>query len=190
MLTQKQIEKINTISSLRRISKNEGISIPFSLYNFLVTGKYKTTIDFDVYLSTKGFNLQRPYVWTVQQQEEFIWSCLFGRSIPPVVFIQHEYSTYLVNDGKQRLLTLKRFMQNEFPIHYEDTEIYWTDLDNDAQYQISARVNLLCTVYYSYDDDPITDDEKITIFNFYNFTGTPQEEAHRKRLINSLSLSK
>lgn len=34
MLTQKQIEKINTISSLRRISKNEGISIPFSLYNF------------------------------------------------------------------------------------------------------------------------------------------------------------
>lgn len=81
-------------------------------------------------------------------------------------------------------------MQNEFPIHYEGTEIYWNDLDNDAQYQVSVGVNLSYTVYYSYDDDFITDDEKITIFNFYNFTGTPQEEAHRKKLINSLPLNK
>ena len=190
MITQKQIEKINSVNSLRRISKNEGLSLAFSLYDFLVDGKYKTTIDFNVYLPTKGFNLQRPYVWTAQQQEEFIWSCLFGRSIPPIVFIQHEYNTYLVIDGKQRLLTLKRFMQNYFPIQYEGTEVYWKDLDSDAQHQISVRTRLTYTVYYSYDDDFITDDEKIIIFNFYNFAGTPQEETHRKMLTNSLQFNK
>lgn len=32
-------------------------------------------------------------------------------------------------------------------------------------------------------DDPVTDDEMIIIFNFYNFTGTPQEESHRNKLL-------
>lgn len=186
MITQKQIEEINSINSLRRIHKNEGLSFAYSLYDFLVSEKYETSVDFGVFLPSKGFNLQRPYVWTIHQQEEFIWSCLFGRTIPPIVFIQHEYKNYLVIDGKQRLLTLKRFMQNMFPIHYKGSEVYWSDLDSNAHYQISTRVRLTYTTYYSYDDQPITDDEKIIIFNFHNFTGTPQEEAHREKLMNSL----
>ena len=36
--------------------------------------------------------------------------------------------------------------------------------------------------YYSYPDNRITDDEKIQIFNFYNFTGTPQAEEHKIKL--------
>ena len=79
MITQKQIEEINSINSLRRIHKNEGLSFAYSLYDFLVSEKYETSVDFEVFLPSKGFNLQRPYVWTIHQQEEFIWSCLFGR---------------------------------------------------------------------------------------------------------------
>ncbi len=199
-ITFKQLQRTNNLTSLRRIRKNEGLSFSYSLYDILIT-QQNNIVDFDVYLSTKGFNLQRPYVWTPQQQEEFIWSVIYERSIPPVVLITHETAQkkspssnfnmliHYVVDGKQRLFTLKRFMQNEFPIHYNNNEVYWDDLDELCKYRIS-HVNIKYTEYQSYHDDPITDDEKIIIFNYYNFTGTPQEEKHRERLISALNLTK
>ena len=42
----------------------------------------------------------------------------------------------------------------------------------------------VATVYYSYDDNPITDDMKIILFNYYNFSGTPQTEEHKNMLKN------
>jgi len=186
MLTLNEVKKINGINSLMRISKNKGLSLN-SFYSLLVSSKYREIVDFDVYLPTKGFNLQRPYVWTIQQQEEFIWSCLLGRSIPDIVFIQHEWKLYQVIDGKQRLMTLKRYMTNEFPIHHNGYEYFYRDLDNSLQYMLD-NAPIRYTSYYSYDDDPITDNEKIIIFNFYNFAGTPQDESHRKKLLNSLTV--
>jgi hypothetical protein len=38
------------------------------------------------------------------------------------------------------------------------------------------------TVYYSYFMAPVTDDMKIKLFNFYNFSGTPQTEEHKEKL--------
>lgn len=181
----KDINSINSINSLRKISKNEGLSLN-SFYSLLVSCRYGETVDFDVFLPTKGFNLQRPYVWTIQQQEEFIWSCLLGRSIPPIVFIQHEWKLYQVIDGKQRLITLQRFMLNEFPIHFNGVEYFYNYLEPRAKYIID-NAPIRYTSYYSYEDEPITDDEKIVIFNFYNFAGTPQEESHRIKLMNALN---
>lgn len=157
-----------------------------SYYHLLVTHKYGDSVDFDVFLPTKGFNLQRPYVWTIQQQEEFIWSCLLVRSIPPIVLIIHEWKLYQVIDGKQRLMTLQRFMMNEFPIHLNGGEFFYKDLEFALQHSIN-QVPMVYTTYYSYEDEPITDDEKIIIFNFYNFAGTPQEESHRIKLNNALN---
>lgn len=185
MITLKEIENTNSIKTLKRIHKNEGLSFGYRIYDFLISEK----LDFEVYLPSKGFNLQRPYVWNEFQQDEFIWSVLLSRSIPPFVFIQHEFDKYLIIDGKQRLITLKRFMLNEFPIHYQGEKIYWNDLDKDAKSQINLWNKFTCNTYYSYDDDPITDDEKIIIFNFYNFAGTPQDESHREKLLNSLTVS-
>lgn len=195
MVTLKELEKTSGVDSLRRIHKNENLSFAYPLYDFLISGKYDNEVDFDVYLESKGFNLQRPYVWTIQQQEEFIWSMLYGRYIPPVTFIRHEIdngtrlgkSIYKVIDGKQRLMTIKRFMMNEFPIHFRGKEIFWNDLDTSAKFQLSMRNRFSYTEYHSYYDDPVTDDEMIVIFNFYNFTGTPQEETHRNKLINALN---
>lgn len=195
MVTLVEIEKTNTVNALRRISKNENLSFAYPLYDFLVSGKYDNEVDFDVYMETKGFNLQRPYVWTIQQQEEFIWSMLYGRYIPPVTFVRHEIdngtrlgkSIYKVIDGKQRLMTVKRFMMNEFPIHFKGKEIFWDDLDTNAKFQLSMRNRFSYTEYHSYYDDPVTDDEMIIIFNYYNFAGTPQEESHRNKLLNALN---
>ena len=38
-------------------------------------------IDFDVYLPSRGRNLQRDYVWTTDQKRELIWSVLMKRHI-------------------------------------------------------------------------------------------------------------
>lgn len=195
MVTLVEIEKTNTVNALRRISKNENLSFAYPLYDFLISGKYGNDVDFDVYLESKGFNLQRPYVWTLQQQEELIWSMLYGRYIPPVTFVRHEIdngsrlgkSIYKVIDGKQRLMTVKRFMMNEFPIHYNGTEVFWDDLDNNAKFQLSMRNRFSYTEYHSYYDDPVSDDEMIIIFNYYNFAGTPQEESHRNKLLKALN---
>jgi len=195
MTTYKELIKYNDISTLRRIAMNKNLGFSYSLFDFLISGKYNSEVDFDVYLTSKGFNLQRPYVWTPQQQEEFIWSLIYERYIPPVTFVLHEvddcsrlgHQIYKVIDGKQRLMTIKRFMLNEFPIHFEGTPVYWDDLDNIARSHISNIPCFSYNVYYSYEDLPVTDDELITIFNFYNFAGTPQEEKHREKLINALN---
>lgn len=195
MITLKDIEKTNDVNSLRRISKQDGLSFGFPLYKLLVENTYNIEVDFDVYLKTKGFNLQRPYVWTEHQQEEFIWSMLYGRYIPPVTFVCCDIDDgsklgkqiYKVIDGKQRLMTIKRYMTNKFPIYLDGQKVYWDDLDDSAKYQINNRCKLMYSIYHSYEDSPITDNELIIIFNFYNFTGTPQEENHKNKLLKALN---
>lgn len=84
-------------------------------------------------------------------------------------------------------MTLQRFMKNEFPIHFNGIEYFYKDLEPRVKYSIdNAPIRYIS--YYSYDDEPITDDEKIIIFNFYNFTGTPQEESHKNKLLNALKI--
>lgn len=186
MKTLKELQNTSAIASLRKISHSQGyIDIGHSL-DKLLFGGYGITFDFDVYLPKYGFNLQRPYVWNEHQQEELIWSMIYERPIPNVVIIAHEWKRYEVIDGKQRLMTIKWYINNEFPIHLNDEEIYFRDLDKNAQYNITSRMSPDVMFYYSYDDDPITDDEKIIIFNFFNFGGTPQEDAHREKLQNAL----
>lgn len=175
---------------LRDIHRGEDLCIPFDLYNFLVNNQYKYTFDFDIFLPTKGFNLQRPYIWNDLQKEELIWSCIYGRDISKFIFIKHESDTLQIIDGKQRLLTLKYFMENKFPIHFKGRDIYWRDLDQDAKYHISNRVSIRYNVYYSYDDQPITDDEKILIFSMFNFSGTLQDKKHRLRLLKAIGEAK
>ena len=36
----------------------------------IIDGKYNIVLDFDVYLPTKGKNLQRPLVWTLFQKQQ------------------------------------------------------------------------------------------------------------------------
>lgn len=44
-------------------------------------------IDFDVFLPTKGMNLQRDFVWNILQKRELIWSILMKRHIPRMAMI-------------------------------------------------------------------------------------------------------
>lgn len=182
--TLKELQNKGGIVNLCKIRKTSNdTTIVMYLENDFVDNSYGHVWDFDIFLPKYGINLQRPYVWTLFQQQELIWSCILGRAIPPVVVIVHEHKCYEVIDGKQRILTLKRFLNNEFPIIIDGEEYFYKDLDKDIKYQISARNSLIGQIYWSYDDEPITDDQKIALFNFYNFAGTPQDEEHRDKLL-------
>lgn len=158
---------------------------PFDrLYDRVSNDRY--IFDWDVYLPTKGINLQRPFVWTLFQKQQFILSLMKGAPIPKVAVIRHEdvdkKITWQVIDGKQRLSTFHQFIGGEFPIIHNDVEYYFNDLDEMFQYRLNVY-NFYGDVAFSYYDKPISDEDKIIWFNQINFAGTPQDDEHMKKLL-------
>jgi len=158
---------------------------PFDrLYDRVSDDRY--IFDWDVYLPTKGINLQRPFVWSQFQKQQFIISLMKGAPIPKVAVIRHEDKnkniTWQVIDGKQRLSTYLQFIGGEFPIIHNDVEYYFNDLDDMFQYRINTY-NFYGDVAFSYYDKSISDEDKIIWFNQINFAGTPQDDEHMKKLL-------
>ena len=195
MVTLAEIKGLSNIHNIpKTIHCNEGICLdPFLSDN--LSDKPKTaTYDFDVYLNDYQVNLQRPFVWNLIQQQEFILSILLDKPIPPVVIVDIDPSRgegglrkILVIDGKQRLMTIKRFLNNEFAVMINDEPVYFKSFDDDAHWFFIRQIQYLtATTYYASDDKRdsfyMSDDMKIILFNFYNFAGTQQEESHKNML--------
>lgn len=137
--------------------------------------------DFDVFLESKGFNLQRNFCWTLNQKRKLIETFLLKRSMPPIVFNQrNEPNTdedYIeIIDGKQRLSSVIDFMNDKFTIILESNEWFYSELPLDYQRLI---LKYPIDVLYAFD---LTDDQKIQWFTLVNFTGTLQDEKHLEKL--------
>lgn len=193
-MTLKEIQAINNIHRIPKwVHINKGVILDYRLMEALKGDSDKRVrdyiYDFNVYLKKYKMNLQRPYVWKHHQQNEFILSILLEKPIEPVVVVQHnsdrqrtETINYII-DGKQRLMTIQKFLRNEFPIIIGGKEVYFKDFDEGLYYFFKSRVNnLTAIIYYSYRDTQIDDDMKIILFNYYNFAGTPQTESHKNKL--------
>jgi uncharacterized protein with ParB-like and HNH nuclease domain len=134
-------------------------------------------IDWDVYLPTKGKNLQRDFVWTLNQKREIIWSILIKRNIPRMAIINTIDQVYQIIDGKQRLSSIFDFTDNKFTLMIEGEEYLFNHLPIDYQ-------NIILGYAFPYyivneeSNDPITDEDKINWFKFINFAGTPQDKEH------------
>lgn len=156
--------------------------------------------DFDVFLHKYGINLQRPYVWEHYQQNEFILSLLLEKPIDSIVIVEHDFGggkgvldkgncVRYVIDGKQRLLTIQKFLHNEFSVNINGKEAFYKDFDAKLKIYFKSVVrSMTAIVYYSYWDEEVTDDMKIILFNYYNFAGTPQTDEHKNRLQSLLNL--
>lgn len=151
---------------------------------------YGDEIDFDVYLPTKGKNLQRDFCWTLLQKQQLIVSVLKGIELPSISVIVYKEETglskitYKIIDGKQRLSTLISFYKNEFPITHDGNHYYYNDLSTAAKYEIST-LSLRNDRIYMYKNQPethLSDDTIIKWFEMINFSGTPQDEEHLKNL--------
>lgn len=148
----------------------------------------KNNIDWDVYLPSKGINLQRSFVWDLNQKRELIWSVLIGRHIPHMAFINiiigndNKYiDVYQIIDGKQRFSTIIDFTEDKFTILIEGREYLFSELPLDYQRGIDNfyfRYYLLNENF----EDRITDEQKIRWFKFINFAGTPQDIEHMNKL--------
>ena len=147
----------------------------------------KNNIDWNVYLETRGMNLQRDYCWTLTQKRELINSVLIGRHIPHCAIINtisksnDKEDLFLIIDGKQRLSTLFDFVDDKFTLIIDEKEYLFSELPSDYQ----SAINCYYFRYYVVNeewDNRITDEQKITWFKFINYAGTPQDIEHLQRL--------
>lgn len=143
-------------------------------------------LDFDVWLPTRGMNLQRGLVWTLLQKQQFILSVLREHELPTFAKVRHMFADQTeinqVLDGKQRLNTMFQFIDGEFSIEFGGESYVFDDLDQRLRNCILNPRGFKWDVHYSYWDDPISDETKIEIFERINFLGTPQEIEHLNRL--------
>lgn len=58
--------------------------------------------------------IQRGFVWKKDRQSEFIKSVILEKPIPPIYVTRDEDGNYSAIDGKQRCMTLIRYMNDEF----------------------------------------------------------------------------
>jgi hypothetical protein len=171
--------------------------LPFNVSKNLYMGSLrnfahrKHEFDFNVFLPTKGKNLQRGLVWTLFQKQELIMSVLKGVSIPNPSVIQYKGKdkepVIKVVDGKQRLDALFGFVNNEFPINLLGKDYYYDELPEYKNPSESIRYKIDSfpvhfDLAYEYYDDLISDDDKIAWFERINFFGTAQDKAHLQNL--------
>lgn len=182
---------ILTLQEIRKTLKKpiqKGTSMDY--IKSLSNGDYGSIIDYDVFLPSIGKNLQRPFCWTLEQKQELIISLLKGIKLPSIAVVIHKdgngvfgEQTIQVIDGKQRLSTIISYFRGEFPIIWEGFEYKISDLDGWGYREI-AHYNFISDRMYSYDDDPVTDEDKINWFKMINWAGTPQDKEHMNSLIN------
>jgi hypothetical protein len=171
------------------------------IHHFLETEIGEQT-DFDVFLVKYGRNLQRDYCWELFQQQELIMSIIMNRHIPPITVVKYSMPylkevimirglsdeeiykpRYQIIDGKQRLLTHKKFIENEFSIEGSDGEkYYFKDLPENYKNHIQGYAYSCCEFIYKYYGDA-TDDDLVDLFKWCNFAGTLQEKDYMERFV-------
>lgn len=178
---------MKTIKELRTVLKFHPQEINSSIKYFAEN----CNIDFNVYLPTKGRNLQRDYVWTIEQKRELIWSVLMNRHIPRMAMLnivsakEDIKGIYQVIDGKQRLSAMIDFYKGEYDLIIDDKRFFFNDLPEDYKRVIAGFM----FPYYVVNEDygnKFTDEDKISWFRYINFAGTPQDAEHLKKLLNEV----
>lgn len=146
-------------------------------------------IDMEVYLPTKGRNLQREFVWTHLQCQELIMSILIGRNVPPIRYVSlinpekgMDNDFIQIIDGKQRLSAIWHFINDEFSIEIDGYLFRYSSLPSDFRNAIDRFHITGQAMYQEFNKNdqiiPITDEDKIKWFKFLNFSGTPVELHH------------
>lgn len=130
-----------------------------------------------------GAEYQRDYVWGHDEQQAFLLVLISGFPIGSVALAKApDWDTsdgpYIeVVDGKQRLTTLKMFINNEIPIVINGEEIYWFEFTRAEQLSF-GRPTLSAVIL-----DDATARDRLAYFVAVNFIGVPQSEVHRQKVL-------
>lgn len=132
-------EAILSIPPERRVLRTE--QYDFSVATLvLMMGKKEVSIP----------EFQRRYVWNDRQASRLVESLIIQCPIPVIYLNQERDESFSVIDGNQRLNSLRRYLDDEFPLagltsYPELAGLKYSQLDKRFQRHISNRV-LRCTV--------------------------------------------
>jgi hypothetical protein len=164
-------------------------NVTFPSVRMFLSSEYNYKIDYDIYLETYGINLQRDFVWSEFQKQQFVLSILKGINIPQVAAVIYspddKTDVYMIVDGKQRFSALFDFVANKFPIPCENELFYFDELPTDVK-NFLLRFEFQGQAAYSYPDKKISDAGLIQWFRLLNFAGTEQEKEHIELLKSKL----
>lgn len=98
---------------------------------------YNWSLDYILQLLNRNIinlspDFQRNFVWDHKQQSQLIESILLGIPIPTFYLAKTE-KRFNVVDGLQRLTTIKRFMNNEFPLRHLEYLKKGSATENDLE---------------------------------------------------------
>lgn len=110
---------------------------------------------------------QREYSWNLSRQRKFIRTVLKGYPIPNIL-MSEENSDLYIEDGRQRIETLTRFMQNMFDIDspISGDKIMYSDLTDNQRKEFN-NTPIQITEFSG-----ATPEERIEIFDFWQ-NGAP-----------------
>lgn len=127
---------------------------------------------------------QRPYVWKKKQQQEFLRTCISGFPIGTIAIAKHENwlsrdTPWLeVVDGKQRLMTLEKFITGQIPITLNGIDLWWGRLTRSEQLAFGRPYLPLITMVNA------TKEQILDYFIAVNFTGVPQSNKHKALVLS------
>lgn len=133
-------------------------------------------LDFDA-------DYQRDYVWGYDEQQAFLQGVVSGFPLGYVALARApDWSSrdgaYIeVVDGKQRLTTLWLFISNKISMELAGGPVIWQDLTRREQLAFAAPT-LTAVVL-----DDATPQDRLAYFIAVNFTGIPQSEEHKRRVL-------
>lgn len=113
------------------ITKEEDISTKYTNSQLRIV---RTNLDYSIdYLKSSIGNsidldpqYQRRSRWDIKKRSLLIESLLLNIPIPPIFLFEIEYGQYEVVDGRQRLETLKDYLDNLYPLR---NLVYWKELN-------------------------------------------------------------
>lgn len=128
---------------------------------------------------------QRPFVWTLEDMQALIHSIYNRIDCGKIVIRQRSWEWlhsreleedcywYDVIDGKQRVSTIHKFLNNEFPDKFGN---YFEDLSDNAQHRFTDHQLFA----YAEMAEDVTDEDVLKQFLSVNFAGVPQSIEHIK----------
>ncbi len=109
------IEEKYTQSQLRVVRT----SMDFTLHHL------KQSLDDKDYINASP-KYQRRHRWDIKKKSQLIESFLMNIPVPSVFLFENDYNQYEIMDGRQRIDTLRSFMNNEFSLRHLE---FWKELE-------------------------------------------------------------
>lgn len=163
-----------------------------STRNYYINGIYIPELNFNPFVYDKEGNrlyYQRDYVWTLEDEQNFIESMYNHLNLGTVVFrkrswqwLEKETSMrdsdnnsdlgfYDIVDGKQRIHTIKRFMTDQFPDKHGNLFSDFSDLAQ-RRFEDCGSMGVLEV------QEDASEEDVLRVFLNVNYTGRPLSKEH------------